>query len=87
VTTPGRLFGTVLLNAGGRFFRDERYGAFFVVAGIGIGVVLIALIYRERIERWFWGIDRAHKIKSWGDRRRSKKKGGGRTFDLTPLLG
>ncbi|OGP64651.1 MAG: hypothetical protein A2170_12210 [Deltaproteobacteria bacterium RBG_13_53_10] len=46
-----------------------------MVAGIGIGAVLIALIYRDRIERWFWGMDRAQRIKSWADRRRSKKKG------------
>jgi uncharacterized membrane protein YdjX (TVP38/TMEM64 family) len=55
VSTTGRLLGTVLLTVGGSFFRNERYGAFFTVVGIGIAMVLLAMVYRERMEKWFRG--------------------------------
>ncbi len=60
VSTTGRLLGTVLLTAGGTFFRNERYGAFFTVVGIGIAAVLLVMVYRERIEKWFRGMRLAH---------------------------
>ena len=48
----GRLLGTVLLTMEGVYFRSEQYGAFLTVLGIGLGATLIAMIYRERLERW-----------------------------------
>ncbi len=74
VSTAGRLLGTVLLTVGGSFFRDERYGAFFTVIGIGLGVILIALIYREKIERWFRTIHAARRLKSLRQRTNLKEK-------------
>jgi uncharacterized membrane protein YdjX (TVP38/TMEM64 family) len=74
VSTAGRLLGTVLLTIGGSFFRDERYGAFFTVLGIGLGVILIALIYREKIERWFRTIHAARRLKSLRERSNLKEK-------------
>ena len=73
VSTSGRLLGTILLTVGGSFFGDKHYGAFFTVAGIGIAMVLLAMIYRERIERWFRLLRAAHRIKSMAERRRLKK--------------
>jgi uncharacterized membrane protein YdjX (TVP38/TMEM64 family) len=73
VSTSGRLLGTTLLTVGGSYFRDKHYGAFFTVAGIGIALVLLAMIYRERIERWFKLLRAARRIKSMAERRRLKK--------------
>ena len=53
VSTAGRLLGTTLLTVGGTALRDGRYGLFFTILGIGIGAILLAMIYRERIEGWF----------------------------------
>jgi len=74
VSITGRLLGTTLLTIGGAFFRDEHYGALFTVVGISIGVILIALIYRERIEGLFKSIHAANRIKAFRERRRTKKK-------------
>jgi len=75
VSTAGRLLGTTLLTIGGTYFRDERYGAFFTVAGISIGAILLAMIYRERIERWFRMIRAGQRLKSSGSRKKLRKKG------------
>lgn len=71
VSTSGRLLGTTLLTLGGSLFRDEHYGAFFTLAGISIGIILIAMIYRQDIERWF----RKARVKARGRRRRTKRNG------------
>lgn len=47
----GRLFGTILLTLGGSYIRHHQYLRFFVLAGIAIIVVLIAMLYRDKIER------------------------------------
>jgi uncharacterized membrane protein YdjX (TVP38/TMEM64 family) len=72
VSTSGRLLGTTLLTIGGTFFRHERYGALFTVVGIGISAVLIVMIYRENIERWFRKMRAAHLIKTRADRLKDK---------------
>lgn len=51
VSATGRLLGTVLLTMGGTFFRDARYGALFTVIGISLIIILLVMIYRERVER------------------------------------
>jgi len=51
VSATGRLLGTVLLTMGGTFFRDARYGAFFTLIGISLLIILLIMIYRDRIER------------------------------------
>lgn len=53
VSTAGRLLGTVLLTLEGEFFRNKRYAAFFTVLGISIAIILLVMIYRAGIERWF----------------------------------
>ncbi len=74
VSTAGRLLGTTLLTIGGTFFRDERYGAFYTLTGISIGVILLVMIYRERIERWFRLLRAAQRLKAEAERRRLDKK-------------
>jgi uncharacterized membrane protein YdjX (TVP38/TMEM64 family) len=68
ISTSGRLLGTTLLTVGGTFFRDERYGALFTITGISVGLILVAMIYRESIEKWF------RKIRAAEQREARKKK-------------
>ncbi|MGE5172767.1 MAG: TVP38/TMEM64 family protein [Betaproteobacteria bacterium] len=77
VSTTGRLLGTVLLTIEGSFFRQKRYGAFFTVLGISIVVILLVMIYRETIERWFRRIRAAQRLKSRSDRCKPKNGDGG----------
>ena len=74
VSTLGRLLGTVLLTLGGAFFRDERYGALFTLAGISIAVIFLMMIYRTTFERWFRNMRAAQLIKHRADRRRTNNK-------------
>lgn len=73
VSTLGRLLGTTLLTLGGTYVRNERYGAFFTLAGVSLAVILLAMIYRERIERWFRLLRAAHRLRSMTERRRLKR--------------
>jgi uncharacterized membrane protein YdjX (TVP38/TMEM64 family) len=74
VSLVGRLLGTTLLTIGGTFFRDERYGAFFMIIGISIGMILIVLIYRDRIERWFRKIHVAQRLRSIKEKRKLRRR-------------
>lgn len=49
----GRLFGTILLTLGGSFIRRQQYGRFFLLVGAALVVVLIAMAYRDKLEKWF----------------------------------
>jgi uncharacterized membrane protein YdjX (TVP38/TMEM64 family) len=50
VSATGRLLGTVLLTMGGTYFRDAHYGALFTVVGLSLAVILLVMIYRDRVE-------------------------------------
>ncbi len=76
VSTSGRLLGTVLLTIEGSFFRQKRYGAFFTVMSISIAIILVVMIYRETIERWFRRMRAAQRLKSRQERLRSRKREG-----------
>jgi uncharacterized membrane protein YdjX (TVP38/TMEM64 family) len=73
VSTTGRVLGTTLLTVGGTLFRDARYGAFFTVVGIGITAILLVMIYRENIERWFRRLRASHHWKTRAERRKKRK--------------
>lgn len=49
----GRLFGTILLTLGGNYIRHEQYRRFFVLVGVALIVVLVAMVFKDKIERWF----------------------------------
>lgn len=49
----GRLFGTILLTLGGDYIRHAQYKSFFVLIGIAIVVVFLAMAYRTKLERIF----------------------------------
>jgi len=70
VSTSCRLLGTILLTVGGTFYRDKRYFAFFTLLAVGLGIALLAMIYREKLERWFRRIRVAERMRS----RREKKQ-------------
>ncbi len=62
----GRLFGTILLTLGGDYLIHHQYKQFFVLAGAAIIVVLLAMAYREKMERLFrkWHILKYRKHKA-----------------------
>lgn len=49
----GRLFGTILLTLGGSYLRHHQYIRFWILVGIGISVVIVALAYRDKLDRVF----------------------------------
>ena len=69
ISTGGRLLGTTLLTVGGTFFRDERYGALFTITSVSVGLILVAMIYRENIEGWFRRLRADEQRKSRGKRK------------------
>ena len=73
VSTTGRLLGTVLLTLGGSFFRDRRYGALSTLVGASILLVLLTMIYRETLERWFRRIRAAQHLRHRADRAKTNK--------------
>jgi uncharacterized membrane protein YdjX (TVP38/TMEM64 family) len=52
ISTVGRIPGTLLLTMQGQAVRSEDYRAFFVILGLGLLLVVLTLIYRDRIETW-----------------------------------
>ena len=74
VSTSGRLLGTTLLTLEGSFFRNKRYAAFFTVLGISILCILLVMVYRAGIERWFRSMRAAQYLKSRQERQRKKRE-------------
>jgi len=52
VSSVGRIPGTLLLAMQGQAIRSENYRAFFVVLGLALFVIVLTLVYRDRIEGW-----------------------------------
>jgi uncharacterized membrane protein YdjX (TVP38/TMEM64 family) len=73
VSTTGRLLGTSLLTVGGALFRDKRYGALFTLLGISLLLVLLTMVYRATLERWFRRMRAAQHLKHRADRTKLKK--------------
>lgn len=68
----GRLFGTILLTLGGNYIKHHQYGRFSILAGVAIIVVLVALAYRDKIERLLrrWHVYQYYKKKRQRNRER-----------------
>jgi uncharacterized membrane protein YdjX (TVP38/TMEM64 family) len=49
----GRLFGTILLTLGGDYIRHNQYGRFFILLAVALIVVLLAMAYKDKLERLF----------------------------------
>jgi uncharacterized membrane protein YdjX (TVP38/TMEM64 family) len=52
ISTIGRIPGTLLLTLQGQVVRSEDYRGFFVIIGIAFFVIVLTIIYRDRIEGW-----------------------------------
>jgi len=74
VSIPGRLLGTVLLAMGGAYFRDRRYGALLSVIGVSFLMILIVMLYRVQIERWFRRMQAAQRLRGMLARRRACRR-------------
>lgn len=51
ITSIGRLLGTVLETLGGAYLRHEQYQELFILAGIALIIILLVLVFRNRLER------------------------------------
>ncbi|MFP5211996.1 MAG: TVP38/TMEM64 family protein [Acidobacteriota bacterium] len=51
ISSVGRLFGTVLLTLGGDYIRCQQYGRLYILVGTAIVVVLVAYLFRNKVER------------------------------------
>lgn len=52
VSSVGRIPGTLLLSLQGHAVRSEDYRIFFVILGLALFFIILALLYRERVETW-----------------------------------
>lgn len=50
ISCVGRFPGTLLLTMQGNSVRSEHYRAFFVALGLVLLLIVLAVIYRDRIE-------------------------------------
>ncbi len=55
ISTVGRIPGTLLLTLQGQAVQSEDYRSFFVVLGLGLLLIVLALVYRDRLENWLYG--------------------------------
>jgi uncharacterized membrane protein YdjX (TVP38/TMEM64 family) len=49
----GRLLGTILLTLEGNFLRLHQYGMFYTFVAFGLIILLLALAYKDKLERKF----------------------------------
>jgi uncharacterized membrane protein YdjX (TVP38/TMEM64 family) len=52
ISTIGRIPGTLLLTLQGQAVRSEDYRRFFVIIGMALFLIVLTIIYRDRIENW-----------------------------------
>ena len=53
ISTIGRFMGTALLTLGGDYIRHHQYYRLSFLTGIAIVVILLSMIYRDKIEKFF----------------------------------
>ena len=70
VSIPGRLLGTILLTLGGSYFRDARWGAFFLIMGLALVALLVVMIYRKPLERLARRLQAWQRLKAMLEKRR-----------------
>lgn len=51
IASIGRLLGTVVETLGGDYIRHEQYHNLYILGGITIVVVFVAMVFKDRIER------------------------------------
>ncbi len=60
ISTVGRFFGTVLLTLGGDYIRHHQYYRFFLLTGVAIVVILLSMLYRNKIEKLLQRLHKSH---------------------------
>jgi uncharacterized membrane protein YdjX (TVP38/TMEM64 family) len=55
ISCVGRIPGTLLLTMQGSSVRSEHYRAFFMVLGVVFLLIVLAVIYRDRMEKFLKG--------------------------------
>lgn len=63
IATTGRLLGTMLLTLGGTYLRNHQYYRFFLLSGVAVVLVFLAIAYRDRIEQFFKRLHERHRIR------------------------
>ncbi|MBM4128941.1 MAG: TVP38/TMEM64 family protein [Nitrospira sp.] len=61
ISTVGRFSGTVLLTLGGTYIRRHQYKEFFLLTGIAIIIILVSMVFRDKLERLFQKWFRKHE--------------------------
>jgi len=59
----GRLLGTILLTVQGNCLRLHKYGTFYILLAGGVLIVIVAMAYKDKLERLFrqWYIRKHEK--------------------------
>lgn len=56
IASVGRLLGTLLLTLSGHYLRDKAYVPLFLMAGFAVVIVILTIVYKDRLEamlrRW-----------------------------------
>ncbi len=81
----GRLFGTVLETLGGDYIRHDQYARLFILIGVALVMVLVAILYRDKVERLLrWWHVKEYKKKRMRQRKvhRSREKEGAPKTDI-----
>ena len=60
IATTGRLLGTMLLTLGGTFLRNHQYYRFFLLSGAAVVIVILTIVYRDRLEQFFQKLHDRH---------------------------
>jgi uncharacterized membrane protein YdjX (TVP38/TMEM64 family) len=68
ISTVGRFLGTALLTLGGDYIRHQQYYRFFVLSGLAIIIIMLSMVYKDKIEKVF------QKWHTLADRASLKKK-------------
>jgi len=51
IASTGRLLGTLLLTLSGYYLRDAQYGHLFLLAGVAVVIVILTIVYKEKLEQ------------------------------------
>jgi uncharacterized membrane protein YdjX (TVP38/TMEM64 family) len=63
IATTGRLLGTILLTLGGTFLRNHQYFLFFTLSGAAVVIVILTIVFRDRLEQVFQKLHERHPRK------------------------
>ncbi len=63
IASTGRLLGTIMLTFGGHFLADKEYVNLFLLSGIAVVAIFLAIAYKDKLERIFrkWHEKRSRK--------------------------